>query len=157
MRRGQELIGLPIVDLEDGELIGKVVDILFSPEKKELLGVKAKNNKLWKGARLIPQKSLYTLGKDIVVINNKRDLKQAEKSVASLNSGKEVMGKEVITEEGQVLGAVEDVIIDQDQKLLGYELTDGLIQDILTGRKLILFAEIELTYGEDIIIVTNGN
>ncbi|WP_408954800.1 PRC-barrel domain-containing protein [Natroniella sp. ANB-PHB2] len=155
MRRGQELIGLPIVELEEGELVGKVVDILFSPQQKQLLGVAVENKKVWKKARLIPQQKLYILGKDIIIIDNKRNLNQVEKSVESLNYGASVMGKEVITEQGEVLGVVEDVIVDQKQNLLGYELTDGLIQDILTGRKVILFDKIELAYGQDIIIVTN--
>lgn len=155
-RRGQELIGLPIVELEEGELVGKLVDINFSPEQKQLVGVIVENKRIWKQARLIPQEKLHILGKDIIIIENKRDLTQAEKSLESLNSGAKVMGKEVITEQGEVLGLVEDVLVDQGQNLVGYELTDGLIQDILAGRKIILFDEIELTYGRDIIIATKS-
>jgi uncharacterized protein YrrD len=65
------------------------------------------------------------------------------------------LGLKVFSKEGGELGFVKDVLFDSKSgKVESLEISDGLFQDVLQGRKMLpLFGKVEM--GEDFAIVGN--
>ncbi len=151
MRFGRQVLGLPVVDLNKGEEIGEVVDVIFNPELVELSGViiESKQERYF-----IPYQGIYSLGEDAVTIEKKEVITNFEFGQESLVDQErgEIMDSKVITSTGEDLGMVKDIVWDDEGRLIGYQLTDGLVQDILEGREILVLDD-NITYGKDAIIV----
>ncbi|OCL26827.1 hypothetical protein U472_04850 [Orenia metallireducens] len=155
MKRGQDLIGLAVMDLEIGEEIGEVTDVFFDHQSQSILGLKIKKKK-GRGEDFIPYEKLYSLGEDMIVIEDKTCIGKCQEEYQSLIDEGEVIGHKVISDQGEELGMVEDILLDDKGKLIAYELSEGLIQDILKGRET-LTIDNTVSYGKDAIIIESSN
>lgn len=64
-----------------------------------------------------------------------------------------MQGMPVITANGKQLGILEEVYFDEVQgKIVGYELSDGFVNDVLDGRQVIRHPD-QLLFGEDAFVV----
>jgi uncharacterized protein YrrD len=69
-----------------------------------------------------------------------------------LRSVNQTGGELVLSQDGNNLGTLKDVIFDADEgKLLGYELSTGVVGDLLSGR-MIISPEMVLSWGKEAII-----
>jgi uncharacterized protein YrrD len=69
---------------------------------------------------------------------------------------KSLKGCSVISSEGKDLGTVEDLIMEvQDGRVLGWEISDGLVQDLVEGRRVLPVGSV-ITCGLDRFIVQEG-
>ena len=65
------------------------------------------------------------------------------------------MGNEVYTQGGDARGTIEDVFLDDSvEKVVGFEVSDGLFADLLHGRGTIFRPQVMID-GKDILIVDN--
>jgi len=65
------------------------------------------------------------------------------------------VGNEVYTQGGDARGTIEDVFLDDSvEKMVGFEVSDGLFADLLHGRGTILRSRVMID-GKDILIVDN--
>ena len=157
MRRAAELIGLPIISRSKGEILGEVEDILFDSHTGELKTFVIKNKNIY----YIPVENIFKIGEDLIVVENSFLLENNEMEndkLASLDSGEyTLLGEEVITSDGKELGLVSDLVIDEkNYKMAGYEISGGIVSDILKGRN-ILPIEKNYTRGEDAVILQDNN
>ena len=156
MRKAQDLIGLPVVELERGEHVGEVRDVLFTTQGDfhSLLLDKAG---LLSPSRVVHRASVYAIGRDAITIRQREDavtFRDDTGLIRSLMNGDiHFVGKDVLTQTGNLLGRVEDVYIDEDlRKIVGYELSEGFLVDLKEGRK-VLRAHPELMVGADALLV----
>ncbi|MFW5787584.1 MAG: PRC-barrel domain-containing protein [Halanaerobiales bacterium] len=64
-----------------------------------------------------------------------------------------ILGNSVINTSGKELGVISDLLIDEKLgKIVGYELSGGVIQDLWEGRNFLTVEE-NLYYGQDVVIV----
>lgn len=156
MRKGRNLIGLPIIVLNQGEQIGLVQDIIFNSHKNKVLGFVIEEKGWFRDAKIIPLKNVYKIGEDAITVIN-RDAEVKTTDVPEINQLSEeeinIIGKDMITESGNKLGVVEDIIIDIEGGYIeGYEISSGLIKDIWNGRIIIPLSD-SIVIGKDSIIV----
>lgn len=151
MYKAREIIGLPVVSLDTGKEIGVVTDLLWShPEKKIICLVVEEKGGLNHKYHLSFDK-INSIGKDAVTVSSAEVLEEEREHLdaASLNQKE---GELVLTQEGENLGTLNDVIFDaNDGKLLGYELSTGLVGDLLTGR-MVMSPDMVTTWGKEAII-----
>ena len=147
MKFKDEIIDLTVIDAKEGKEIGVVVDILFKRGIQETAGLilKRDNQKY-----LAPPEQIYSLGRDYVVIKEKENL--LEVNTEELLTAQDLFGIAVVTIEGTNLGIVKDVVLTEEGGISSYELSDGLVQDILTGRDL-LAADQNISYSDQKMIV----
>lgn len=147
MKFKDEIIDLTVIDAKEGKEIGVVVDILFKRGIQETAGLilKRDNQKY-----LVPPEQIYSLGRDYVVIKEKENL--LEVNTEELLTAQDLFGIAVVTIEGTNLGIVKDVVLTEEGGISSYELSDGLVQDILTGRDL-LAADQNISYSDQKMIV----
>lgn len=155
MERYSEVLGLPVISMDGGKKMGIVEDIIFNPGSREVkaLLLRKKGYEICKKAVLV--KDVLKIGRDAVIIRenssvckvNQNDVKEEIKDQG------EVKGLRIYTGNGEDLGVVKDVLFDYRTGVMeGLELSDGLLQDLLTGRVILpLFGKVE--FGEENIVV----
>ena len=149
MRRTREIIGLPVLDLKSGDSIGWVQDVVLDDQKDEVVGILLEGGHFFQSTKGIPRKAIVAVGKDAITVR--------EKTVEGLTGTRwsDKIGNEVYTQGGDARGKIEDVFLDDSvEKLVGFEVSDGLFADLLQGRGMILQPHV-MVDGKDILIVDN--
>ncbi|XEC93125.1 PRC-barrel domain-containing protein [Paenibacillus tarimensis] len=156
----QQLIGLPIIDANNGKLAGKVKDIWFD-EHWLLTGI-ILEARIWMSSRVkaLRWEHVTACGEDAVLISDRQavELLPASEISRCFQTGRtKLKDLPVVTTDGVQLGRVSDVYFDQLQgtPIVGYELTDGFISDLKEGRKWLRISDYpdEVTLGDDTILV----
>lgn len=155
MYKANDVIGLPVLDLEAGEERGVVRDVLFGEDLK-FEGLLVEVKAMFRRGRFIPSHLIHAIGHDYVTIANEEMLQPIHgiDHLTGVKTGHaKVMGKPLITANGQRLGQVEDIYFQAEfGSIIGYELSDGLLSDIMEGRKAVKHVE-QTKIGEDAIIL----
>ncbi|SDX41898.1 PRC-barrel domain-containing protein [Paenibacillus sp. CF384] len=164
MLRLQHLIGLPVIEMNAGKQVGHVKDAWFD-EHWQLGGIILDAGRRFLTAmKSVIWKEVMVCGEDAVIIMNEasvRKTKQAEIQRSFHTGSIRLKDLPVITVDGEQLGRVSDVYFDEIQgtQIVGYELTDGFIADIMEGRKWLPAPRQadEVMLGENVIIVPAGS
>ena len=149
MRRAREIIGLPVLELKTGYSVGWVQDLVLDNARDEVAGILLEGGHFIQSFKGISRQAIESVGKDALIVQEKK----LEKLKGTRWSAK--VGNEVYTQSGEARGTIEDVFLDDSaEKIVGYEITDGLFADLLHGRGKILTPHVMLD-GNDILIVDN--
>ncbi|WP_047151248.1 PRC-barrel domain-containing protein [Aneurinibacillus tyrosinisolvens] len=156
MNRAHDVIGLPVIELKTGKEVGHVRDLLFN-EQWYCTGVLLGEKSLLRQGSYLSVEAVHAVGTDCVTIADAGAVIFFEEPPGwiGLETGNShLKGKPFITECGRHLGFVEDVYFQpQLGKILGYELSDGILSDIMDGRRVIRHTK-NIKMGEDVIIVS---
>lgn len=151
MYKGREIIGLPVVSLAAGKEIGVVEDILWSHPELKIHYLVIDEKGALNRSRYLPFTEIISIGTDAVTVSGQQVVEE-EDEVSVGKSVKQTGGELVMTQDGKNLGTLEDVVFDADEgKLLGYEVSTGLVGDLLSGR-MTLPPEMICTWGKEAII-----
>jgi uncharacterized protein YrrD len=147
MIRATELGGRSVVDMDAAEKVGKIEKVIIDPEARRVAGftVAHGGNLISSGTKMtLPASSVHAIGPDAVTVHGSvvvSDLAHLDE----LPRVSDVVGRKVVSQDGRLLGKVEDVLInDEDGRIIGYELSDHdgsylkADADIRTGRDLIV-------------------
>ncbi|MFT9848434.1 PRC-barrel domain-containing protein [Aneurinibacillus sp. REN35] len=157
MQRVRDVIGLPVIELEQGNEVGYVQDLLFDAQNK-LVAVLLGERSFLKDGQYVPAEAVHAIGTDCVAIAERQAIVYASSlppGWTSIQTGAApIQGKTFVTSEGKQLGFVEDVYFQVESgKIVGYELSNGLLSDIVDGRTIVHGTE-RLKMGEDAVIVS---
>ncbi|MFE5323313.1 PRC-barrel domain-containing protein [Paenibacillus sp. NPDC056579] len=156
MKRARDVIGLPIFCVQSGKQLGTAKDILLG-EGWQVEAVLLETKHWFATPSCIKWKDVIALGDDAITIEDEEVLCPLEDNpgyTSLCNGDRKLKGMPVLTVNGQQLGIVDDVYLDQNKgkKVIGYELTEGFISDLKEGRKWLPLPE-KVTVGKDAIIV----
>ena len=160
MLKLQHLIGLPLIVNGSGKTVGKVKDIWFD-EHWQLRGI-ITGSRRWprKGAYAVDWEDVLTCGKDALIVSRSdvvRLLAAGEITRCYCWGESKLKDLPVITTNGEELGRISDVYFDpiKGTPIVGYELTDGFISDVMEGRHWLRVAQFadEITLGEKAVLV----
>ncbi|WP_274650061.1 PRC-barrel domain-containing protein [Paenibacillus humicola] len=164
MIRLQHVIGLPVIETDAGKRVGYVKDAWFD-EHWRLDGIVLDAGRRF----LTPMKSVrwhhvLVCGDDAVLImsaDSVRKSKAAEVQRSFYTGLIRLKDLPVVTIDGQQLGRLSDVYFEgfQGTQIVGYELTDGFVSDLMEGRWWLPSPEDPdaVMLGEDAIIVPAGS
>lgn len=159
MRKSKQLIGTEIVDKKTGKLMGTVKDVIYMPGEKKILGFIVNCGKWIKGSRVLFPGDIDHIGKDVVLVKQNEVLETLDKLPRyneAIREKDRVFSLRVITDRGQELGYIEDIIVDEEDCTIGgYVLTDGITEDILKGKLILPFYD-NIVFGEYAVIVENS-
>lgn len=114
--RATEVSGKPVVSITEGEAIANVKDLLYSPEDGRVTGITLnKRGGIFAG----PMKAglaldqLHAVGRHAVMVTSAAVLDEPEGEQAhdSADRHRNVLGNEVLTDGGDVLGTVTDLVV----------------------------------------------
>lgn len=154
MKKGKDLVGMPIINLSNGETVGRVRDVFFDPANHQIAGVIMDGGGWFKGPRVIRFANLSGVGDDAITIIDHSVIAKTQVEAECVIAGDGmVIGNRVMTRDGNELGTIADVIFDHvTGEITHYQLSEGIIQDLLEGREMIP-VDVEFTFGKDAIIV----
>jgi uncharacterized protein YrrD len=71
-------------------------------------------------------------------MNTIKKIKENRLGIASILSGKEILNKKVFTSKGKEIGYINDIYFNVEfTSIDAFEITDGLIEDLISGRKIV--------------------
>ncbi|NLT96194.1 MAG: hypothetical protein GXW85_11845 [Clostridia bacterium] len=150
MRKVSDFHNLPVINITSGNQLGKVEDVILDAEHDILHGFVCEG-------KLLPLKQVKTLGKDALMVEAE-DLEPLMEAVNTninppLFLPKHVLATPIVTDKGECIGTVGDILVEEETgKIIGYEVSDGLLKDLVTGRKVVSVPQI-IAYGEDAIVI----
>jgi uncharacterized protein YrrD len=158
MRRARTIIGLPIISLDEGVRVGRVRDLVFDPDNRAIAALVVNEPSWGRDAELIPVDRVRSFGRDAVTIHSLRAVIKA-RSRRDLDrlyrSGVTFDGLLVMTEGGNYLGLIDEVILDDHAGVVAYEISTGFAKDVNQG-KCQIPADEALTVGRDVALFPDG-
>ncbi|MBC7342569.1 MAG: PRC-barrel domain-containing protein [Clostridia bacterium] len=150
MNVGRKLVGRPVILQETGAKVGRIKDVIYDPNERRILGLKVEQDGLWPRVVLVPW-YLVRVDNDAVLVESDNISEARLGTEASAIS--ELVGAPVVTETGQQVGNVADVVFTKSwDKVEGVELSEGVIPDFIDGRNIVLQDNI-VAWGKDGIVV----
>jgi len=150
-----ELLGLPVINLSTGEQVGEVKDVVIDTVNYRLVGVLLSRAGWFHAGRGIPLGAMKNIGPGSITIEDETAIVNAETLTVQGRTilNEEIIGKDLITADGNVMGTLSDILLDVNTGLLtGYEVSDSVIRDLLDGRSNIPLPP-QQRIGEDAVIV----
>ncbi len=132
--------GLPVLSLSTGKECGHVLDLVY--ENGAVSGFLVDPKGWFTKHLFLPVEKISNIGTDGVMVKDYRTLQplsKKEKQAFLLKHGKHRLhGTALLTAEGEKLGLLEDVyFLEEVGTIVGYEVTEGLVADLVEGRRVV--------------------
>lgn len=141
MLKGRELLSLPVVTLKDRTQIGEVKDLIYDHSINKIVGYLIEPGGWLRDGKGFLHSELVKLEDDCLVVNDEtvvRKLSTIPELKEIQNNKNDLRGLRVEHEDGRTIGVIQDLVVNGETgEILGYEVSDGIIQDLLDGRATI--------------------
>ncbi|OIK14351.1 PRC-barrel domain-containing protein [Bacillus sp. MUM 13] len=151
MRTSAQILGLPIISIKEGQEIGTVKSLVINPEKGSVDFLTIEHEEWQVSVKAIPFKKVIGIGEYAVTVESERsviDLNEIPIANQLVNKKIKITDAKVMTRKGELLGAVHEFFTDEE---------NGMVIGMLMKQKeneFVLPSETVLTFGKDILIVT---
>lgn len=153
MKASAQIMGLPIISIADGMQIGAVKSFVINPDKGSIDFFTIEQEDVQLSLKAIPFKKIVGVGEFAVTVASSHDvIDLAEIPIANQLVNKQIRIKntKAITRKGQLLGEVDEFFLNEETgDIVGLALR-------LESGEAVLPADQVLTYGKDILIVSDG-
>lgn len=163
--RASDVAGLPVVTIDGGDDAAEIKDVVYDASQHDLIGFTLNKRGWFRGSMssTLPSEQVAGIGPDAVMIADPNCITDTG-GATPLEAPKDsydVMGNEVVSSSGVVLGKVIDVIIETgaNPNAVGYEVetesgslfVPASAQMGLSGENLIVPAEAEEFTNNDLV------
>jgi uncharacterized protein YrrD len=151
MQTGSEIVGKPVVSVDNGEMLGKVRDLYFDRQLEKLVALSLGGGGLF-GVRskVVHLSNVNCLGEDVVLVESSTtvydDSEIEERSNWQRRS--KIRGRKVETPGGTPIGTIDDITIDHDGRIRDYTLAWTQVGGPI-GRSHLLLREAVLDPGSE--------
>jgi uncharacterized protein YrrD len=153
--RASELIGQPVVTLE-GDDIAEVKDVVLGLDQACLVGFTLRGRGFLSGPldRSLPWKSVHAVGRDAVMIEDVEAIEDQDTLRRARSEGEGVLEIEVMSDGGDRLGHVLDVIITTGRpaSVVGFEI-EATGEMTRQGQRLLLPADEMVSVSDRALVV----
>jgi uncharacterized protein YrrD len=159
MRKGRDLIGKPIIAVNNGLKVTTIKDLIFSQQQDILVAVLTEEPGWFNSGAVVLISQIQTIGADGILIASEADITPAHQVplVRSLLDRNNILrGTQVMTVSGRNLGRMVDLYFDTHTgKVEGYEVSGGIFADAYTGRSFVPTSD-TIKIGEDYAFVPDS-
>ncbi|QEK12104.1 hypothetical protein FQB35_06790 [Crassaminicella thermophila] len=135
---GKDIVGLPIICLEKENENIEIKDIICCKKSFRVIAFLVDEGGYFHQPKIIYFKNIKSIGEDAVVIQKQECIKSTKEYIGKFYLRKKLLGLKVITDTGDYVGNVQDILIEiLTGKLLGLILTEGLFDDLVEGRPIL--------------------
>ncbi|MDQ3448917.1 MAG: PRC-barrel domain-containing protein, partial [Chloroflexota bacterium] len=156
MRKGKTIIGKDVLSLADGIRIHSVKDLIIGEENDCVVALLVDEGGLLSGSTVVPIEAVHSFGKDAVVIADAGAVVAASsypKVHAIIDRKDSLLGKKVVTTEGEELGKIGDMYFDETNgRILGLEVSGGTLGDLTKGAAYLPIEDVQRA-GPDVVFV----
>ncbi len=139
MKSNVEVIGLPLMGIQDGIECGVVSDLIFSIEQKNVQYLVLDSGRGLFGLKILAFSKVAGIGKDILTTQSGLEIKplwEDKEAIALGFTTKNLMNARVISNDGNIAGRVTEFFIDEKSGAIEQLILDGGAivagEDILT-------------------------
>lgn len=155
--RIDDLKGRAVVTLSDANKIGAIDDCYFDPVYRQVLGFRVKSH-AFGPVEALPRASVAAIGANAVTVATPDVLVLEERFRASqpVALAHDLNGSRVVTEGGELLGAVHDLELDDEALNVTALVLDAPLLDHWRHRVPLITTDRIQRIGQDGIIVVRG-
>ncbi len=154
MKKTEEVIGLPIISICDGEEVGKVKGVIVNAAKGAVDYVVVENGIQILNAKVISAKDVTGIGEYALTIENEaviNDISKIPAAIDHLQKNIPVKGTRVMTKKGSLIGEIGDIYIDEDNSCSIFALEFISAKDNKNVR--LIPRDSVITFGKNLIVV----
>ncbi|MFE0641647.1 PRC-barrel domain-containing protein [Streptomyces sp. NPDC058877] len=116
----------PVLTLH-GDAIAQVKDVIVDPETGSVRAFTLSGRGMLSGPlkEAVPWSAVHALGRDAVMVADRDALREGAGTASDSEGGTNMLGTRVLTQEGEDVGKVTDVVLDvttEEARLVGYEV-----------------------------------
>jgi len=156
LKKREDILGLPIMSISEGENVGKVQDMVVNPKEGTVDYLLINDEDWYMEKKVLPFKDVEGIGEFAVTTENKAKITPVSSQPSAVELLKEnimVTGARVITSKGKLLGRTGDFYINEETgKITGCDLIPVNSQ----GPQSVIPAEKVLTYAREFIVVDSS-
>lgn len=152
MKKSVDIIGLPVIDISEGNEIGTVSKIVINPTEGSVAALVIDDGKWYLGAKLLPFAEIAGFGESVITIISNSAILSIENAPALeqlLCIDVAIIGTKVLTKAGRIEGTVKEIAIDINGKIIVCEIEN------LNGEISNIPVERILTFGKKVLIIAN--
>lgn len=158
MRFSKDLIGKPIVSIDEGRHLGSVRDVYLDPDLMWLAGIHlGKEGLISRKSLLIPRDAIAVFGVDFVlatggdVVTDEKETPAAEQWLRL----DRLQGREVDTTGGTRVGTIGDVLLDEEARIVGFSLSRVFVEGPVAESRTIYQAAVVDKGNEDNVMTVD--
>ena len=158
MRKAHTLIGLNVVSQSDGVALGKARDLIFDHDANELIAIVLSDKELFGliQSQVVPWREVVSVGPHAIIVQSsasKIKVGDDERISEVAQRQTSLTGTRVLTTDGQALGTLADVFIEEaNGRVAGYEISGGFMSDTLRGKRFLPALD-NVQIGKDVAFV----
>ncbi len=155
MQKLREMFGLPVLITGTGTQIGEVKEVIVDLEQAVVRGIVLAGANWFTNGQGIVFEDLFRVGRDAIMVRATYAVRELTPAIMPgivyyLNN---LLDKQIYTDTGLSLGILVDALYDGTTgEIKAYEVSDGLITDLLYGRKVMPLPQAQVV-GQDKLIV----
>lgn len=155
MQKIRCLLDLPILEIKSGAQIGEAQEVVLDIEKAAVVGIIITGANWFSESQGIYFRDIQRIGRDAIMVHNKEvvtslsDLQQS----TGVYCSKSLFEKQIYTEAGISLGSLVDILFDESTgEIREYELSDGIVTDLLRGRMIMPMPQAQVVSTDKLIV-----
>lgn len=151
------VLGLPVLEMETGNQIGAVQEVVLDIEQATVEGIILNHSQHEQDTEIAFQ-NIYSIGSDAVIVKITAELENADfqSHDTSHHRFSDLCNKKIYTETGLLLGVLVDIFFDNATgELQGFQVSDGIVADMLYGRRMMPLPQAQVI-GQDKMIVPDS-
>jgi uncharacterized protein YrrD len=155
MQSVQSLLGRPVLETETGQQIGTIREIVINMTHAVVQSMIITEADWFAGQQSLYFVDLFRIGRDAVMVRNRRLVSAVKEEDPGLHPWyvRDLQGKEIVTETGLNLGNLVDILFNRvNGEIREYELSDGIVADLLYGRAMIPLPQAQIIGSERVIV-----
>lgn len=154
MKKSANILGLPVISITECKELGMSKGLIIDAAKGVACGLLIEDEEWFRGAKILPFKSVTAIGEDAITIATGNDilaLSEAPEYEPFLKENIKIIGTKVITKTGCKFGTVTEIILDDTGKIIECEITTNGQQTIALPANQIS------TFGKNVMIIEKVN
>jgi uncharacterized protein YrrD len=154
LHRGKDLKGKAIVDIQRGEKVGSISDLLFDPGELRVAAIESESGAMFnRETEYFQAEQVEVWGKDVILVRRRGDRSSSLPGRERLvNLSDQLNGRPIVSSDGVRVGQLGDVLLNQEGRLTGFELSQVDIQGPLEKSRRVPISAVQ-SLGKDVVII----
>lgn len=155
-REPKDILDMPVLATSTGRDLGTVKQLLFLPGEHLLYGFVIKPRTKGDPDRILLRENIKSIGEAAVTIEKEEaaGLFDADSQARELlTAGGQLHGTKILTEEGNEVGKVDTLLLDESGSIAAYKISSGVL-GLGSGHEIKVSSVV--TAGPDAIIVSSA-
>ena len=156
MKASQQILGLPVMSVEEGRQVGVVRDLVLNPRRGTLDFILVEDGTWYLGAKILRFSNVLGIGAFALTVERISSLVEAAgcpEALELLRAGFKLPGVKIITKKGRLIGTAGEYYVSEESgEILGCDL----LPEGSGERAGIIPRSLILTFGSDYLVVEDS-